>query len=179
MNLGGVVHLNKTGIIVLGSLIVIIFLYSTSNSLTKDESEMDLINLRKLLEIAIIAAELGGQKVVETKDTMKVERKGSTKEGLQDSVTTADFLSHCAITSFLNHYFTDLKIISEENPVCEKTNFIDYSFNNSLDLPEEYVEVNDITVWIDPLDATQEYTGMWFYLLNQIKFMSVFDFRKV
>lgn len=161
MNLGGAIHLNKTGIGILCGLFIVLFIYTASYKGSKDiGDETTCVDLRKLLQVAVKAAEYGGKKVVETKDKMQVQSKGLTKEGLQDSVTTADFLSHCAMTSIFNHHFTGLKIISEENPSCSKDEAIDYSLNISENLPEEKVYLKDITVWIDPLDATHEYTGI-------------------
>lgn len=159
MNLSGILHLNKTGISFICGLIIILLLYSSSNKKSVDLTEKNnFIDIRKLLEVGIFAAEYGGKKVVETKDNMNVRSKGLTKEGLQDSVTTADFLSHCAITGILERYFNDLKIISEENHKCDESD-ISYSLNSIDKLSEEYVDIKDVTVWIDPLDATFEYTG--------------------
>lgn len=31
-------------------------------------------------------------------------------------------------------------------------------------LPDEQVHARDITIWVDPLDATQEYTGRFYDL---------------
>lgn len=159
MNLSGTIHLNKTGITIICGFLLILLLYSTSNRSEKAKKENNLINLQQLLKVAIKAAEYGGKKVVETKDTMKVKSKGLTNEGLQDSVTTADFLSHCVMTGTLRYYFSELNIISEENHSCDKLDSVDDTLIKIDDFPEETVDVGDITVWIDPLDATQEYTG--------------------
>lgn len=158
MNIAGVIHVNKTGISIICGLIIILLLYSSSIKKSQNALEQNnLIDLGNLLEVAINAAEYGGKKVVETKDIMKIKSKGLTKEGLEDSVTTADFLSHCAMTATLKKYFNDLKIISEENHDCEDT---DVTSMRTIDnLPEELIDIQDITVWIDPLDATHEYTG--------------------
>lgn len=159
MNLGGALHLNKTGIIFICGFIIILLLYSSSSKKSQNDlKKQNLIDIRKLLEIAINAAEYGGKKVVETKDDMKVKIKGLTKEGLQDSVTTADFLSHCAMTNIFKKYFNDLKIISEENHNCDKSDLPNLT-SQIVNLPEEYIDIQDVTVWIDPLDATHEYTG--------------------
>lgn len=162
MNLGGVIHLRKTGVCVLGGLILIILIYSTSHRRSeKNGEDNNLVDLHKLLEVAIKAAEYGGKKVVETKDTMKVKSKGLTREGLQDSVTTADFLSHCAMTSILRHHFAALKIVSEENHSCKDSELqsIDFFVNTLEIIPKKLIDIKDITVWIDPLDATHEYAG--------------------
>lgn len=157
MNFSGAIHLNKTGLTILSGLVILLLLYSMSR---ESNGQTNLIDLQKLLHVAVKAAECGGKKVVETKDTMKVHSKGLTKEGLQDSVTTADFLSHCAIVNILRYHFNSLKIISEENHSCKEDKPIEYSLTYIPDLYEDIVDINDLTVWIDPLDATQEYTGM-------------------
>lgn len=161
MNFGGAVHLNKTGIGVLCGLIVILIFYilSTRDNSTLDKLESNLINLHRLLEVAIKAAENGGKEVLQVKDTIKVGTKGLTKEGLPDSVTTADYLSHCSIVYTLRQYFPKVKIVSEEAKTsCQNDQIVDYTLHH-LNLPNEVADIDDITVWIDPLDATYEYSG--------------------
>ncbi|KAK9737596.1 Inositol monophosphatase family [Popillia japonica] len=87
--------------------------------------------------------------------------KGKTKEGANDSVTTADFNSHCAMISLLKHTLPNVKIISEEKTSCEHYQKLANKSTTigSFDTLEDFfVNPWDITVWIDPLDATQEYT---------------------
>lgn len=161
MNFGGAIHLNKTGIGILCGLIFILILYSFTNRNTSNSEKLEsnLINLHRLLEVAIKAAENGGKEVLQVKDTIKIESKGLTKEGLQDSVTTADYLSHCSMVCTLRRYFPELKIVSEEEKTsCRDDQVVDYSLCY-LNVPNEVVDIEDITVWIDPLDATYEYSG--------------------
>lgn len=178
MNLSGTIQLNKTGLTIICGLLLILLLYSTSNKYNAKKGS-NIINLHELLKVAIKAAEDGGNKVVETKDTMEVKSKGLTNEGLQDSVTTADFLSHCVMTGTLKYYFSELKIISEENHSCDKLESVDYTWNKPDNLPDENIDIGDITVWIDPLDATQEYTGTFVYALICIFYFQINCFREI
>lgn len=64
----------------------------------------------------------------------------------------------------LQRLFPKLQIISEEDSEsvrCTESPFFDLdpTVLHAATLPDEDVHVDDITVWIDPLDATQEYTG--------------------
>ncbi|KAB0792554.1 hypothetical protein PPYR_14513 [Photinus pyralis] len=156
MNLGGTVHVTKKGLFVLFALCLVVFYYFFSNRIgTKEDAR---INLRRLLAVAIRAAESGGKEVVGHKDNLLIQSKGKTKEGANDSVTNADLRSHCVMVDSLSRPFPDLRVISEESKtVCSESG--DYS-SAVLDsgLRDEWVDVGDVTVWIDPLDATQEYT---------------------
>lgn len=128
----------------------------------------DEINLRKLLIGGIQAAQMGGLEVVAVSREIKADSKGKTKEGANDPVTNADLRSHCVMQNGLQRLFPRLKIISEEDSVkneCPDTSsfeldptVLDESTQDIID-DGQIVNVNDVTVWIDPLDATQEYTG--------------------
>ncbi|KAF5272737.1 hypothetical protein FQA39_LY07764 [Lamprigera yunnana] len=156
MNLGGTVHINKKGVIVLICLSLIPFYYLFSDNTPK---EINRINLRKLLAVAVRAAEDGGREIVRIRDDVKVESKGKTEEGADDSVTTADYKSHCVMYGNLKYHFPSLTIISEEaGTKCEGVSLpkVDVELDNSV--IDDWVNEEDVTVWIDPLDATQEYT---------------------
>lgn len=162
MNLGGVIRLNKTGICIISGALLILFIYVLATNSSNNGPPSVKINLKQLLQVAIKAAENGGKEVVSNKHNLKIKSKGLTKEGLQDSVTTADFLSHCAIMKTLKHAYPTLNIISEEKKVeCDDK---ESDYFGQIDIPkgvdDHLEEMRDISVWIDPLDATYEYTGI-------------------
>ncbi|KAJ3662956.1 hypothetical protein Zmor_007270 [Zophobas morio] len=161
MNLGGVIRLNKTGVCVLFGALVILFVYMLTSNSNRNAASSVKINLKNLLKVAINAAENGGKEVVSNKDNLKIETKGLTKEGMQDSVTTADYLSHCAIMKTLKHAYPTLNVISEEKKAeCDedqKVDFLEVEVPTALD--DSWMDIKDVAVWIDPLDATYEYTG--------------------
>lgn len=60
--------------------------------------------------------------------------------------------------------FPGITVISEEaSKDCDKvavSNIRDSLSNlNDYNIKDEVINANDITVWIDPLDATKEFTG--------------------
>lgn len=156
MNLGGAIRINKTGFLIIIIVIVLLtYLYSNKTA----EKDVRRVSLQKLLETAIKASKNGGAEVVAAKDHLKIENKGKTREGVDDSVTTADYNSHCAMVATLKHNFPTVKVISEETKSDCDSSKVDVSLVQFSDANEETVDENDVVVWIDPLDATKEYTG--------------------
>lgn len=182
MNLSGAVRINKCGILILSlctTLFFYYFVFSGSNAnrsqrhysfMLRDQNE---ISLRKLLIAGIQAARLGGLEVVAASTDIRTKSKGKTLEGANDPLTNADLRSHCAMDYGLKRLFPKVKIISEEDAVnkqCPDVNSFELDptvLDENVQLSDEHLVPNeDVTIWIDPLDATQEYTG---------KFSSVID----
>ncbi|XP_058814068.1 putative inositol monophosphatase 3 isoform X2 [Topomyia yanbarensis] len=170
MNLGGSIRINKFGVFIIAIALVGFVYYlsfgkshSSNYTLNKNPNE---INLRKLLIGSIQAAQRGGFEVVEVSKSadFRVQSKGKTKEGANDPVTDADFRSHCVMADGLHRIFPKLKIVSEEDGqkrMCPDVKFFDLDptvIHENSNVPDDIVDINDVTVWIDPLDATQEYT---------------------
>lgn len=111
------------------------------------------------------AAQLGGLEVLSVADNIHAKSKGQTKEGANDPLTNADLKSHCAMEQGLKRIFPKVKIISEEDvhADCAEASHFELDptvIDEDVHLPDELlVGADDVTVWIDPLDATQEYTG--------------------
>ena len=60
--------------------------------------------------------------------------------------------------------FPKITVISEEESKdCEKVIIFDLKdstkYLDDYDINDSFVNVDDVTVWIDPLDATKEFTG--------------------
>lgn len=130
----------------------------------------DAINLRKLLIASIVAAQRGGLMVVDVskRDDFGQHSKGKTKEGVDDPVTEADFRSHCIMERGLLTIFPKLHVVSEEDGGERKCpdepgfSLDPTVLHDSIKLPDVNVHASDLTVWIDPLDATKEYTERLF-----------------
>lgn len=74
-------------------------------------------------------------------------------------------MSHCVMYNGIKNSFPRIKIVSEEDTHCNKEQIettleLDDSVLNSDGKPlsSQYIDASKVTVWIDPLDATQEYT---------------------
>jgi len=157
MFLGGVIKLNKRGYALIGLLVLtLIYFHYSYNRSTKKYKEISLLSL---LQTAIIAAEVGGEIVVSVKNDLEIKSKGQTKEGMEDSVTTADFLSHCAMKHIITGNFPSVTLISEEkDTLCKSGKEYVGVVDRPIDISNEIVKAEDVTIWIDPLDATKEYT---------------------
>ncbi|ODN03577.1 putative inositol monophosphatase 3 [Orchesella cincta] len=136
---------------------------ASSSDLT---SPADKVSLRKLLSAAIDIAKRGGIEVVDVRKssaTLDETIKGKTKEGVKDSATAGDYRSHRVMYYSLRKTFPGIKVISEEHdPSADIGDVILAStVNEEVEQymkGDEIVNAEDVTVWIDPLDATKEYT---------------------
>lgn len=145
------------------------------------ESGPSLIILNDLLAHCVVALRIAGQEVVNLSlahnDKLnQVGSKGKTQEGVNDVVTGADMRSHELILKTLKDSYRRLRVVSEEDttegfgnsredilPINRKKfaqllrEDLD-DIENKLD-PERILLVQHETlVWIDPLDATKEYS---------------------
>ncbi|ENN73403.1 hypothetical protein YQE_09965, partial [Dendroctonus ponderosae] len=157
MNFSGIIKLNKRAYCVL-FLLAVVFVYLQFFKAATSEN----VSLFYMLEVAIHAAQAGGSLVVSTRNNLKIHSKGKTAEGKDDSVTSADYFSHCAMLGIITRALPQVTLISEENGInCEKESAAqtyNQPLNLQFDYPAAYVEASDVTIWIDPLDATVEYT---------------------
>lgn len=172
MNLGGTVRLNRTGwLLLIGAvclLLLINYVRSPDNAtLLSTGGPNSYCSVARLLRAAVEAARAGGHAVkAAAPGGGETHSKGKTAEGVEQPVTAADLDSHCRMTAVLKAAFPSLHLISEEQPKACPQSSLSLS-DSTLDienfpkLPEEYVLNEDVTVWIDPLDATKEFTGIY------------------
>ncbi|XP_059469491.1 putative inositol monophosphatase 3 [Neocloeon triangulifer] len=171
MNLGGTVKINKVGVGIVTISFLLLFIYifighsdDTSSKILAAPDEENRVNMKALLVAAKEVAEKGGQQVKVAKkeaSDLHIKSKGKTKEGVNDPVTDADFRSHCVMYHGLKKKFPTLKVISEEHDTSECKNAtpsLDVVGMDGQSLPDLMVANEDVTIWIDPLDATKEFT---------------------
>ncbi|XP_056277114.1 inositol monophosphatase 3 isoform X1 [Pseudoliparis swirei] len=122
------------------------------------------VDLRDLLAVSVEAAVLGGTEVKKVRDEngLKEKSKGKTREGVDELLTMGDLQSHRKMFNLISNTFPDVTVNSEEHD-----NTVDKAASWSRDIPADILDKIDggkdvpaesVTVWIDPLDATQEYT---------------------
>lgn len=162
------VRLTGTGIFVLliGGLLLLYAIYTFFSAVIVDRAEV--VNMKELLVTCIDLAVRGGNRLWSIRrghssGPFDKKIKGKTKEGADELLTKGDLESHRIIRHGFSKAFPQLKVISEEH---DATSPVDTDYQTSLDTlptielfqPADIVPVSDVTIWIDPLDATQEYT---------------------
>ena len=98
--------------------------------------------------------------------SFQARSKGQTLEGANDPLTAGDLESHKAIVHGFRYLFPWVAVVSEERDHGDKKNLpVDIEMSDIVnisdnldDAEDELVSTNDVLVWVDPLDATQEYT---------------------
>ncbi|EFO19605.2 hypothetical protein LOAG_08887 [Loa loa] len=157
---------------------IIFFLYLGYLIWEKEEHFPDvIIELHDLLSYVLLAAELGGRAILDVNDEEKLNtfKKAETDVGKPELLTRADLLSNQLVMSVLGRY-PGLRIISEEKG--EMINIVDYGKYQSqqeklyadvkaiVDLfPSRKYFLSKLAIWVDPLDATQEFTeGLFEYV---------------
>jgi len=122
--------------------------------------EVPKLKLREVMSAMMDVVERGGREVVRVRGERDIgERsKGKTREGANDPVTEGDMASHRVMYYGLKRAFPEVEVVSEERTDNEQ-----YVPMPNLNIDEfhvigEEVAQDRLTIWIDPLDATQEYT---------------------
>ncbi|XP_047223940.1 inositol monophosphatase 3 isoform X2 [Girardinichthys multiradiatus] len=120
------------------------------------------VDLRDLLAVSVEAAQLGGKEVkrVREEDSLNEKSKGETKEGAKELLTMGDLQSHRKMFNLIKNTFPEITVHSEESDSeADPVTWSRYIPDDILKLEKgREVSADSITVWIDPLDATQEYT---------------------
>lgn len=141
---------------------IIYYLKGMPNS--QDMRLREKISVRKLMSAVIDVAEMGGKEVVKIRGKADIgERsKGQTREGANDPVTDGDMLSHRIMFWGLKRSFPGLRVVSEEHEAWEgevPLPRLDHDgLREDTNILGGEIELDRLTIWVDPLDATQEYT---------------------
>merc|ERR1711936_280608 len=175
---GSSVRMNPIGVLFICLVFVVLLYFNFGGSSQnvehlRDKITTETVSLKALLSVSIEIAKRGGLEVKKIREQANIgeKSKGKTREGANNPVTDGDMLSHRAMYYGLQKAFPLVNIISEEDDVEEiaaasiSNSEVDRIIPDSEDL---ILPAEDLDIWIDPLDATQEYTEN---LLNYVTTM--------
>ncbi|CAL1529949.1 unnamed protein product [Lymnaea stagnalis] len=158
------VRVNPIGILVFvgGFAIALLYLFGMPDFFRREQR----VSMKELLAVSIGLAQRGGLQVKEIyqKHRLGETVKGKTKEGADEMLTNGDLESHRTIFYGFSKIYPSIKVVSEEHdnkpvdfnqisPVATKIDEVEEVIKSDQSIP-----VSRIAIWIDPLDATQEYT---------------------
>uniref|UniRef100_A0A8D0HU57 3'(2'),5'-bisphosphate nucleotidase n=1 Tax=Sphenodon punctatus TaxID=8508 RepID=A0A8D0HU57_SPHPU len=122
------------------------------------------VDLRELLAVSVLAAVRGGEEVKRVREgnTLNEKAKGKTREGAEEKMTNGDVLSNRKMFFLLKTTFPTVQINTEEHIDAGDQETVSWDRSIPEDIKKKIspklVQADSVTVWIDPLDATQEYT---------------------
>ena len=165
MELGRAVQVRRPVILAVFFLGVPCILFVYYRGLSSPKITEDTIKISQLLSASIFLVEKAGEKVVAIRKgndpALITKIKGKTDEGVPDYYTLGDQQSHQVITDGLKSLWPLLRYRSEEKDYALHDGHlqeIPLENKKMFDVNESPVAIEDVGVWIDPLDATKEYT---------------------
>lgn len=137
------------------------------------------VNFKRLLIACVLAAQNGGIEVKQTRESsdLKIHLKGKTREGVDDVLTIGDRRSNIRMVNSLLHTLPGIKIVSEESIPEGNDDIIELlQIDRHIHDPEYAtipddinLNLDDLVIWIDPLDATKEYSeGLTQYVTTMV-----------
>lgn len=125
----------------------------------------DRIDLREMLALSVEAAVRGGEEVkrVMEEGELHGKIKGKTKEGADEILTNGDLQSHQKMYHLIKNTFPSIQVYSEEHDTGNVPEIVPWDHVIPKEILDKITTAEEafsdsITVWIDPLDATQEYS---------------------
>ena len=121
------------------------------------------VYLSDLIAASLQLSEIAGQEIVNVKNGnigLDTHIKGQTEEGIDEPVTVADGNSNRIIVNGLRDLFPGIDILSEETePLADPEGYHRITKLNEIKLDEDaLINLSDILITVDPLDATKEFT---------------------
>ncbi|ETO05422.1 hypothetical protein RFI_31974 [Reticulomyxa filosa] len=126
----------------------------------KSDLHLDL-TLRNLVSVSIGLSQLAGERIRKVKQSHKegVEIKGQTNEGVDEPVTVADKVSNSVfINGFKSIFGNDMQLVSEETQPKTEAIIPQLEFVDTFVGGDRILNKQDISIIVDPLDATKEFT---------------------
>jgi len=174
--MGGSIRLNPCGLLCLGLASLLILYYAFGRTDNREK-----ISIKEMLAASIDVAKKGGYELKKIRELDNSEigekSKGKTAEGANNPVTDGDMISHRIMYYGLLKGFPNLNVISEEDdPEAIDMNKVQVPLKSDASVDaiisagdDVLVPIDEVDVWIDPLDATQEYTeGLTQYVTTMV-----------
>ena len=159
----GRVRYNKAIAVLVLLVVVFVVIYILRKSDNSDNVEKT-IKISQLISASIFLAEESGRRIVQIRHDPDIAARVKQKNlGQKEYVTLGDHTSHDIITNGLLTVWPSLQYRSEEKNVkgTDEPTRHPILYNTEVEAfmkQDEAVNMDDVGVWIDPLDATQEYT---------------------
>uniref|UniRef100_F1LAR7 inositol-phosphate phosphatase n=1 Tax=Ascaris suum TaxID=6253 RepID=F1LAR7_ASCSU len=163
------IHLNLRNLTI--AIVICTFTFIGYVILTSGERFPDvLIELRDVISYAVLAVEVGGRAIARVNEerSLGIIRRGKTAEGKDEFVTKADLVSNFLILDAFRR-FPGIQVITEEKNSEVKDSDVQRYRADSYELwlsvreiidklPSRKLKLSKLAIWVDPLDATQEFT---------------------
>ena len=126
---------------------------------------MNQIDVGELLHQALLSARLAARVIrdVRLQGNLGVLEKGDGSNTVPDPQTEADRRAEALIVAALREKFPDVKIVGEEGVTGGRSEDWEGWKSEVVNLPtfsKHLFPLEDVTVWVDPLDGTNDFVNM-------------------
>ena len=141
--------------------------YELQHANSLRHKNVNKINLNELFHIGNCLLTEAGKKIVKIRNDKSHELDLNRKQKDNSIVTKADIESHNILVHTLQRKYKTLSIKSEEsdsknfsNELVDTSYLLEKCDTYEQTIGDKWENIEHVNIYIDPLDATQEYSGM-------------------